>query len=526
MPVPSNSERSSVIFSAQDAEGTPNPLNTPFSEVSFSQLVSDSAHSYMDFDLSHEAITNSNQAEITDQQTSSFQNQMLYFSPSADMLMLDWLSPTCDQTLSKNGAAKFYDFVGIEHDGCANKCTISLFSERIVPDTTTAKTKPSSAHQTHRITALFQNVDGGSRRQQTVLDKVKVLLSSEHETCLSNFLRKVDSGGEHSSLVLTELPVTKLLQNAFKELGGLGLFINEEDVTRIQQRFFDSEHLPMDASDASLLVVSLAWGALLEPEMSSSSRVALLDAVLETSTLLLRQHHSVRKFLLSISERTGSKNLPALILTSISTAASLNLHLEPVLRKLCASDEQVIHTQRAMWLLYCIDKSHALRCHSFSLVSDSFLPTTSPPGNTLKSDSAATPSLELLSVRSQFSKICSDILQLREGANEKSSEDCSTRAVTLSTALEEWYRSTKISQMMLSLDHHDVMRVKLQISYYYYEAQFQLLSTGLAYPSTSSLAKSQELRQLLNQSTREIITCSSTMSSEYLLQDLYVFHNT
>ncbi|EFQ94134.1 hypothetical protein PTT_08292 [Pyrenophora teres f. teres 0-1] len=297
MPVPSNSERSSVIFSAQDAEGTPNPLNTPFSEVSFSQLVSDSAHSYMDFDLSHEAITNSNQAEITDQQTSSFQNQMLYFSPSADMLMLDWLSPTCDQTLSKNGAAKFYDFVGIEHDGCANKCTISLFSERIVPDTTTAKTKPSSAHQTHRITALFQNVDGGSRRQQTVLEKVKVLLSSEHETCLSNFLRKVDSGGEHSSLVLTELPVTKLLQNAFKELGGLGLFINEEDVTRIQQRFFDSEHLPMDASDASLLVVSLAWGALLEPEMSSSSRVALLDAVLETSTLLLRQHHSVRKFL-------------------------------------------------------------------------------------------------------------------------------------------------------------------------------------------------------------------------------------
>ena len=80
--------------------------------------------------------------------------------------------------------------------------------------------------------------------------------------------------------------------------------------------------------------------------------------------------------------------------------------------------------------------------------------------------------------------------------------------------------------MMLTLNHDDVMRTKLQLSYYYYEAQLQLLSTGLAYPSTSSLAKSQELRQLLNQSTREIITCSSTMSSEYLLQDWYVFHNT
>ena len=79
--------------------------------------------------------------------------------------------------------------------------------------------------------------------------------------------------------------------------------------------------------------------------------------------------------------------------------------------------------------------------------------------------------------------------------------------------------------MMLPLYHDDVMRTKLQLSYYYYEAQLQLLSTGLAYPSTS-LAKSQELRQLLNQSTREIITCSSTMSSEYLLQDWYVFYNT
>ena len=77
----------------------------------------------------------------------------------------------------------------------------------------------------------------------------------------------------------------------------LSLFINEQDVTRIKERFFDSTYLPMDASDVSLLVASLAWGALLEPEVSSVSRVALLDAVLETSTLLLRQNGSVRKFL-------------------------------------------------------------------------------------------------------------------------------------------------------------------------------------------------------------------------------------
>lgn len=66
---------------------------------------------------------------------------------------------------------------------------------------------------------------------------------------------------------------------------------------RIQKRFFDSKNPTIDVSDMSLLTVSLAWGALLEPEVSSDSRVALLDAVLEASTLLLHQSGSVRQFL-------------------------------------------------------------------------------------------------------------------------------------------------------------------------------------------------------------------------------------
>lgn len=81
----------------------------------------------------------------------------------------------------------------------------------------------------------------------------------------------------------------------------LSLFIKEQDVALIQERFLDPKNLPIDASDMSLLIVSLAWGSLLEPAISSSSRVALLDAVLETSTVLLRQHRSVRQFLVSFS---------------------------------------------------------------------------------------------------------------------------------------------------------------------------------------------------------------------------------
>lgn len=211
--------------------------------------------------------------------------------------------------------------------------------------------------------------------------------------------------------------------------------------------------------------------------------------------------------------------MPALILGSISTAASLSLHSEPDLRKLCANNEQAIQTKRAMWLLYCVDKSYALRWQTFSLVGDGSLPTTNPPDNVLEGNLATTPFPEWLWIRSQYSKICSNILQLRVGTEENPSEDHSNRATTLSTTLEGWHRSTEINQMMLSLDHSDAMRVKLQISYHYYEARVQLLSISSPDPHSSSSTGPMDCRELLKQSTRETIKCSSTMPSEYLLQD-------
>jgi hypothetical protein len=129
-------------------------------------------------------------------------------------------------------------------------------------------------------------------------------------------------------------------------------------------------------------------------------------------------------------------------------------------------------------------------------------------------------------IRSQYSKICSGILQIRIGAEDKTNEHYSNRAATLSTALEEWYRSTTIRHMLSSLDHSDAMRIKLQISYHHYEARFHLLSPGLSDPQTSPPTGSEECRKLLNQATRDIITCSSTIPSEYLLQDQYVFYET
>ncbi|EUC26878.1 hypothetical protein COCCADRAFT_42192 [Bipolaris zeicola 26-R-13] len=515
----SNPHRSSEVIVNQGVENSANPLNTPFSEVCFSQLISDSAHSYLDFDCLDETTPDTNQVQIIGQQTSSFQNQTPYYTPRNEDSMPDWLKLDCDQSLHQHSTAQPRDYLGTTQDNGAAEWTLALFLDRVVDD----KAESFLNHKTYRVSSLFQNADQGSRKQQAVLEKIKMLLSSEHQTCLFSLLRKTNSGKEHQSLDLKNLPV-KLVQKAFREPGGLSLFTKEQDVTRIQERFLDPKNLPIDVSDMSLLIVSMAWGALLDPEMSSISKATLLDAALEISTLLLRQNGSVRQFLalvavLCLAERTGLENLPALILGSVSNAASLGLHLDPVLRKLCTSDEQAIQTKRAMWVLYCIDKSYALRWNAFSLVGDDFLVTTNPPDNVIDSDLAAIASLEWLCVRSQYSKICSNILQLRVGAEEEPSKYHSDRAVSLSTALEEWYRSTRVSQMILSLDHNDTMRIKLQTAYYYYEARFQLLSISLPNPQCSSPAESQEYRKLLKQLTREIIPLSSTMPPEYLLQD-------
>lgn len=146
------------------------------------------------------------------------------------MAMLEWLNVGRDQNLHQHSAAQFGNLARTEQDDSATKCTLALFLERIVTDkvevndlfliidhsfliTTTAKTTPLPTCRAYRITALFQNADGGSRRQQIVLDKVKALLSSEHQTCLSNLLRKIDAGREHQSLGLNKLPYRKLVQS-------------------------------------------------------------------------------------------------------------------------------------------------------------------------------------------------------------------------------------------------------------------------------------------------------------------------
>ncbi|KKY15011.1 hypothetical protein UCDDS831_g07888 [Diplodia seriata] len=68
-------------------------------------------------------------------------------------------------------------------------------------------------------------------------------------------------------------------------------------------------------------------------------------------------------------EKTGSEMTYTLLVKSASTAAALGLHLEPSTLHRCVGDDEVVQVQRAMWMLYCIEKSFALRVQTFSVSS-------------------------------------------------------------------------------------------------------------------------------------------------------------
>jgi hypothetical protein len=139
--------------------------------------------------------------------------------------------------------------------------------------------------------------------------------------------------------------------------------------------------------------------------------------------------------------------------------------------------------------------------------------------DTLQSDSPTASSLQWLEVRSQYSRICSDILQLRVNADKQRSKDGASKFLALSTALEGWHRLASTNQVILSLENSTAARIKLQISYCYHEARLQLTSISLVGPQSSFPVRSGEWTKSFKQSVWEIITRSSMISSENLLQE-------
>ncbi|KAJ6201206.1 hypothetical protein J3E72DRAFT_180083, partial [Bipolaris maydis] len=475
---------------------------TPASEGYLPQLAVDTWYSYPDLGLLDETTPEIVESRPTepDKQIQGFQDQIPSYILTNDTPTLEWLGSGSDQNLDYTVTQR-RNFLQTRLGSTIAGCNVALLSEKTSPDTEGAKLFLN--HRMHGITALFRYTDQGSRKKQAVLAKIKALLSLENQISISNLLRNTNYGEEHRDLVLNSLPMKNLIQRAFNDTGSLSLFIKKQDIIHIQERLSNAERPFINISDMSLLLTSLAWGALSDPEVTPGTKLALLDTMLE----------------LCLAEKVGSDNLPALILASISTIASLSLHLESALHSYCISDEQIIQTKQAMWIVYCIDKSYALRWHTFSLVNDASLPALEMSNKALPSDDSTVASLQWLLVRLQYSRIALNIIQLRIGTNGELSENRLNKTVALSAELEKWYKSVQTNRMMLLLDHSDASRFKLQMASYYYEAQFQLAATNPRDPKMSLPLGSGQYIRSVRSFIKEIIKSSSTVSLEDIFWD-------
>ncbi|KAL1631248.1 hypothetical protein SLS54_000007 [Diplodia seriata] len=224
-------------------------------------------------------------------------------------------------------------------------------------------------------TMLLQQTDFRNRRQKVVVEKVGRLLSPDPPLCLSSLLsHAAGPGQEHHDLDLASLPTDSLINTAFQEPAGLNTFIKASCIRSIQADLQSPSKPSIHVADISLLVSTLAWGALLNDSIEAGTKMALINLACDASKALFHQKDTIRKFLslvatLCFVEKTGSEMTYTLLVKSASTAAALGLHLEPSTLHRCVGDDEVVQVQRAMWMLYCIEKSFALRVQTFSVSS-------------------------------------------------------------------------------------------------------------------------------------------------------------
>ncbi|EDU51061.1 conserved hypothetical protein [Pyrenophora tritici-repentis Pt-1C-BFP] len=182
-------------------------------------------------------------------------------------------------------------------------------------------------------------------------------------------------------------------------------------------------------SELSLLLVAITWGALLDTSFDNSAKAALADAITEMIKLLLGQPNTINKFLalvamLCLAETMGLEDEHALILGCVGTAGSLKLHMGPV----------VGQVEKALRMLYCIDKSYALRWKTIPIV------------------------------------------ELRKVVQEATSDYLLAKITELATALDNWHKSITENAVIPSLEEEAARRVGHQAFCQYHEALLHLVS--------------------------------------------------
>ncbi|KAI2483723.1 hypothetical protein Ptr902_06040 [Pyrenophora tritici-repentis] len=393
---------------------------------------------------------------------------------------------------------------------------LTMLINRVIPER--EKKIPMPEARTAAVVDSIRELCRGRRRGRALAEKIENVLSPTHQLCLSELLRATDSSVESSNSDFAILPADEMIEGKFLASHTvLSLFINLSRIKSLHEKILTTTQPSISIEETTLFITTLAWGALLNPKVDRSMTVDLLDTVHELSSVLSQQRDSEEKFLalvaiLCLGERTSAGNLHSMIFSGASTAATLGLHLGVRRRQSVIDKQEMGEVDRAMWMLYCIEKSYGLQWRIFSILGEDFLPTAAVLSERLAP-------VDALSIRSEYSKICSKILRLRSAAkagDSNASEMAGRKVQALAAELERWHASTLLEDLS-HLRAGSASRLRLQWTCRYHEA---LLCLSILGPGDfTTLQSGGPARDLRARSLSELITSCSGVSSSELLQN-------
>ncbi|KAI1820837.1 hypothetical protein F4861DRAFT_542572 [Xylaria intraflava] len=360
----------------------------------------------------------------------------------------------------------------------------------------------------------------------------------------------VDQVARYTLRTMPDALLKKMIASCFNEPLSVGLFLDESDINRLVQKYRSSaDTVEMDESDAIdsfLLTILVAWGATVSASEHAELGYAFNEEVIRLYHAILSEAHTAKKFLalVCISQyafKVGLAQCPAILAQTVSVVQSLDLHLESGLEALSIAGPDINGVKRACWVLFCVDKMHAMRWRTFSLLPG--IEYDPPPFDSDRHVSRARDGeIDWLPVWCSYAKICCRIISAclstagvpafptnlaGSGVSSTNYDDLTAStdsfklmARRLLAELKTWYSSALAEAQLGRLSQS---RIGIITAYRYYEAVLAVLGllnsrkysySSLSHPpvlETSSGADATPLEAILLDAVKKVLTMSHSV---------------
>lgn len=168
-----------------------------------------------------------------------------------------------------------------------------------------------------------------------------------------------------------------LVNLCFEDPIGISCLIEKVEVTKLfrEDRFSESQNASTSSDrDKFLLILCLAWGAMIDPGKNPDVICDFQVQLLEQYQVLIMKPDSISKYICIVAMtifafKFGLEKCSSILAEAISLAQSLRLHLDISLQEK-ESGLNTVQVKRATWLLFIVDKRYALRWRTFPLLPD------------------------------------------------------------------------------------------------------------------------------------------------------------